>query len=196
MEFLKELFDGKALNYDELSAKVAEKKFKIVDVSAGQYVDKSKHDRLSGEVETAKTKMAELQKKYDDQVKALDGDDGLKKQIDTLKADLETAQKTGQAASEKLTQRERLDVALSKVGGDKKLARLLMMDAAEKITEKVDFEAAIEEVIKADPTYKIEEAPAGGGTLIKTPGNNDNKTPPKGGKDDDVLREAMGLPTA
>ena len=203
MEFLKELFDGKALTYDELSAKVTEKKFKVVDVAAGQYVDKSKYDRLSGEHETAKTSAADFKKKYEEQVKALDGDDGLKKQIETLKGDLEKAQTGEKAASEKLTARERLDVAMGKVGGDKKLARLLVLDASEKLSDKVDFDAAIDAVIKADPeTYKIDDAGAGGagsgsgagGAKIKTPGNNGNKTPPAGKDDDATLRESMGLP--
>lgn len=46
MEFLKDLFGAEALTYDQLAAKVAEKKMKLADISTGAYVGKEKFESL------------------------------------------------------------------------------------------------------------------------------------------------------
>lgn len=44
MDFLKELFGTEALTYEQLAAKVAEKKWNVVDISGGAYVSRAKFD--------------------------------------------------------------------------------------------------------------------------------------------------------
>ena len=44
MEFLKELFGNESLTYEQLAAKVAEKKMKLADLSTGAYVGKDKYE--------------------------------------------------------------------------------------------------------------------------------------------------------
>ena len=65
MEFLKELFGTEALTYDQLAARVSEKKLKLADLSGGAYVGKEKFETLMTEknglkemLETANQKLA------------------------------------------------------------------------------------------------------------------------------------------
>lgn len=50
MEFLKEIFDGKSLSFEDLQRAVQEKGLKLADLSKGQYVDKQKFDNKLEEV--------------------------------------------------------------------------------------------------------------------------------------------------
>lgn len=79
MEFLKELFNGEALTYDQLATKVTEKKLNIVDISGGQYVGRGKFD--------------DQVKARDDQIKDLQGQIA-QRDTDTevLRRQLESAQ--------------------------------------------------------------------------------------------------------
>lgn len=78
MEFLKELFNGEALTYDQLAAKATEKKLNIVDISGGQYVGRGK---------------------FDDQIKARDDQiQGLKEQLTQRDADAADLKKQLEAA--------------------------------------------------------------------------------------------------
>lgn len=48
---LKEIFNGKALNYEDFEKAVNEKKLKLADLSGGEYVSKAKFDAQTAQVE-------------------------------------------------------------------------------------------------------------------------------------------------
>lgn len=84
MEFLKALFEGGPLTWEEFSAKVAEKGFKVADLSKGNYVAKKKYE---DDLATKETAIEEL----NTQLKGRDGDiANLKKQLEDGSKDNET----------------------------------------------------------------------------------------------------------
>ena len=73
MEFLKEIFGGEALTYDQLAAKVSEKKMNLADISGGAYVGKEKFDALAIQKNDLETRLNEANGKlqgYDPEWKA------------------------------------------------------------------------------------------------------------------------------
>jgi hypothetical protein len=196
MDFLKDLFGAEKLSFEEFSAKVNEKKFDIADLATGNYVDKKKHDRIAGERDMLKTKTAELEAKLKEAMEKGVGDDALKKQIEQLQNDLKAKTTELEGVSLKLTKRDRQDYALKKMGGDIRLAKLLAMEASELVTEDVDFETAVEKIIKDNAdvyTVKKDEEETDSAT-VKTIGSSSNKTPKDQKKHEADFRAALGLP--
>jgi hypothetical protein len=111
MEFLKELFGNEALTFDQLSAKVTEKKMKLADLSTGAYVGKDKYDtlltdrdglktrleeangKLSGYDPEWKEKAAQAQLDADNKIKAMQRSQVLKEQSASIKFSSESARK-------------------------------------------------------------------------------------------------------
>lgn len=65
MEFLKELFNGGALTYDQLAAAAKSKGYSVVNAADGAYVPKSDLDNLSGQVTTLTGQLGEANKKLE-----------------------------------------------------------------------------------------------------------------------------------
>lgn len=102
MDFLKELFGEEALTFDQLSAKVTERGFKIADLSTGNYVAKKKY---TDDIASRDTQISDLQ----GQISTRDTDlKALKKQIEEADSETKIADLTTQ---------------LSKLQGDYKAAK-------------------------------------------------------------------------
>lgn len=87
MEFLKDIFGDQALTYGELeTALKGNKEIKLANLASGQYVDKAKLEKAEGDIQTMqktirdlqaldaeglKVQLSTLQKKYDDDLGAL-----------------------------------------------------------------------------------------------------------------------------
>ena len=111
MEFLKEIFGTEALTYDQLAAKVSEKKMKLADLSGGAYVGKEKYDTLTAERDSLKTRLddangklegydpewknkaAQAQTEAENKIKALQRLQALKEQSSSLKFSSESAKR-------------------------------------------------------------------------------------------------------
>lgn len=111
MEFLKEIFGGGALTYEQLAAKVAEKKMKLADLSTGGYVGKEKFEALNTEKSGLETRLNEANKKLegydpewktkaeqakaaaDEQVQAVQRSFAMKEQAANLKFSSESAKR-------------------------------------------------------------------------------------------------------
>ena len=111
MEFLKEIFGDGALTYDQLVAKVAEKKMKLADLSTGGYVGKEKFEALNTEKSGLETRLNEANKKLegydpewktkaeqakaaaDEQVQAVQRSFAMKEQAANLKFSSESAKR-------------------------------------------------------------------------------------------------------
>lgn len=65
MEFLKELFNGGALTYDQLASAVKGKGYSVVNAAGGAYVPKSDIDGLNGQITTLQTQLGEANKKLE-----------------------------------------------------------------------------------------------------------------------------------
>lgn len=65
MEFLKELFNGGSLTYDQLAEAARGKGFRVVDASSGDYVPKADADSLGGQIATLTAQLAEADKKLE-----------------------------------------------------------------------------------------------------------------------------------
>lgn len=65
MEFLKDLFGGGPLTYDQLAAAAKEKGYQVVNAAAGAYVSKADADNLQGQVTTLTGQLADANKKLE-----------------------------------------------------------------------------------------------------------------------------------
>lgn len=63
MDFLKDLFGGQAMTYDQLSAAAKEKGFEVVNAAGGAYVPKADADNLRGQITTLTGQLGEANKK-------------------------------------------------------------------------------------------------------------------------------------
>lgn len=124
MEFLKELFNGEALTYDQLAAKVSEKKLNIVDISGGQYVGRGKFDDqikarddqikdLQGQLAQRDTDTAELKK----QLEAAQGDAGKLAEVQKSLGELQTKYDTETKAWEKKVNDQAYEFAVKEKAG-------------------------------------------------------------------------------
>lgn len=86
MEFLKDLFSGGSLTFDQLSQAAKDKGYQVVNAAGGAYVPKSDLDNLYGQVTTLTTQLGEANKK-------LEGyDPTWKEQAETARKELEKQQ--------------------------------------------------------------------------------------------------------
>lgn len=65
MEFLKDLFGGQALTYEQLQTAVQGKGFAVVNAAGGAYVPKADADNLRGQVTTLTTQLGDANKKLE-----------------------------------------------------------------------------------------------------------------------------------
>lgn len=65
MDFLKELFNGGALTYDQLATAAKVKGFDIVNAAGGAYVPKADVDGLNGQISTLTGQLGEANKKLE-----------------------------------------------------------------------------------------------------------------------------------
>lgn len=65
MDFLKELFNGGALTYDQLATAAKGKGFDIVNAAGGAYVPKADVDGLNGQISTLTGQLGEANKKLE-----------------------------------------------------------------------------------------------------------------------------------
>ena len=148
-----DIFGDEAPTREQFEEKVAG--MKLVDLTGGEYVGK-------GKLDAAIKARREAEAAADEARKALEGDDGLKKEVERLTAELaakdkavEEATRTAQEAVGKATRAERERMVRDKIA-DPKLARLALLDAEEMVSDEVDFDAALAKVIASDPDYSAE----------------------------------------
>lgn len=65
MEFLKELFGGGSLSYEQLTAAAKEKGFSVVNAAGGAYVSKADADNLQAQVATLTGQLSDANKKLE-----------------------------------------------------------------------------------------------------------------------------------
>ncbi len=65
MEFLKELFNGGPLTYDQLAQAAKDKGIQAVDAAGGTYVPKADLDNAQGQLATLTAQLGEANKKLE-----------------------------------------------------------------------------------------------------------------------------------
>lgn len=142
MDFLKELFGDDGIKYDDFVAKVNEKGYKLVDISKGDYVGKKKYD---DEINSANSKLTDLQKKYDDlndSIKAQDG--GMQKKYDDLLNNYNTMKQLKETADKEVADFKRKDIVRNAGITNDRLVNLAMFE----LQDSKDFEKDIQEWAK------------------------------------------------
>lgn len=132
MDELRELFGDGMLTADEFFAKLAEKGYKLADLSKGAYVDKSKFDRLQRDFDKFKADETEKYAGYDDLVR----------ERDQLKAEREEAALASQVAAANVSEPFR---------------KFVLSEVMARVTEKVTFDKALEAYIAENPQYVARE---------------------------------------
>lgn len=161
VEFLKTLFNDKALTFDEFAKAVGESKdIKLANLADGKYVDKQKLDDKVVELNTANQTIADLQTA----VKKFDGVDveGLNEQISTLR------EKYDKDTSE-LKLNSALDLALvSAKAKNPKLAKAALDMSSIKLDgdKLLGFDEQIAKIKESDG-YLFEE-PSGTGSYVNS----------------------------
>lgn len=141
---LKAIFgEAESMTQAELEAALDGKK--LIDLNDGEYVKKEK---LTAEVKKREGAETELQTLK----AAATGDENAVAQIKTLTEQLEAANAKAEAAGTKLTRAERLAMVQAKVKNPK-LAKVALLEAEEKVTDDIDFDTALEALLKSDPEY-------------------------------------------
>lgn len=186
MEFLKELFGDEALNFEQFTAKAAEKKMRLADLSGGEYVGKGKFDALSEEKGVLKEQLAAANKQIEE-FRGLDVE-GVQRKADEWKAKFEQAEKDAQARIDKLQFDHALEAALSgaKARNTKAVAALLDMDSLKLADGKLEGLDKQLEAIRADNGYLFEDETQK--PQFSAPFHQ------AGGSDLDAVRAVMGLP--
>lgn len=70
MEFLRDLFGGGTLTYDQLTAAAREKGYQVVNAAGGAYVPKADADNLQSQVATLTGQLADANKNWKDMIRA------------------------------------------------------------------------------------------------------------------------------
>lgn len=144
MKSWKEIFgEAESMTLAELEAAISDAK--LVDLNDGEYVKKEK---LTAEI----TKRQGIEAELTTLKESATGDDNLKQQISTLTAELEAAKADATDKGAKLTRAERLAMVQAKVKNPK-LAKVALLEAEERISDDMDFEGALDALLKADPEY-------------------------------------------
>ena len=133
MDELKELFGDGSLTYEDFTAKVAEKGYKLADLSKGGYVSKEKASR----------EQARLQAEYDAYKAANDASqyadyDAIKTERDKLLAEKKESE---------------MNAILADAGVDEKFRRFVASEVSARVTDKKDFKKCLEEYITENPQF-------------------------------------------
>ena len=149
-EELKELFGENSLSYDDFSKAIEEKGMKLVNLSAGGYIAKSKYDD-----DVKKAKSLDRKKKYEDLEKSIDGDDGINaklKNITTERDDYKTKY-------EELNSKYSILDATSKVvkaGIKPEFAKFVATEVLGEVNETLDFNTAWKAYKAKNPQFNTE----------------------------------------
>ena len=173
MDFLKDLFEDKPLTLDDFQKRVEEKGLKLADLSSGKYVDQEK---FKAEVGKVKNEYSTLKQKYESLAGAVDGDDGLKKQIESLQSE-KTEFETKYSEAERKLNHMQNSQKVVKSGVSAEMADFVTYEVAKQANESVDFDTALKKFIDKNPQYVAEQkrvrtAPRLGGG--ESTGNNAN----------------------
>lgn len=138
MEELKSLFGEGSLSYEEFSQKLSEANVKLANLKSGNYVDKSKYDKLEKSQTEWQTKFSALEE-------STKGFNELQTQYDTLKADYD-ALKEKQDTAEKMS-------LITGANVNPKFAKFVASEVQALTNESKDFKTALEEYLKDNKEF-------------------------------------------
>lgn len=138
MEELKELFGGEALNYEQFAEKVASADMKLANLKSGNYVEKSKLERIEKNADEYKTKYDELFAEVGD--------------YDKIKADYEDINaKYGVLLAEK-EQAEKMAL-ISEANVLPKFRKFVYSEVQANTNDKTDFSTALTNYLKDNAQF-------------------------------------------
>jgi len=149
-EELKELFGENTLSYDDFTKAVEGKGMKIVNLSAGGYVAKSKYDD-----DLKKAKATDYKKKYEDLQASIEGDDGINAKMQNLTNERDDYK----SKYETLNKDYSILSATSKVttaGIKPEFAKFVANEVLEMTSDTIDFDTALKSYKAKNPQYNTE----------------------------------------
>ena len=138
MEELKSLFGEGSLSYEEFSQKLSEANVKLVNLKSGNYVDKSKYEKLEKSQTEWQTKFSALEE-------STKGFSELQTQYDTLKSDYD-ALKEKQDTAEKMS-------LITGANVNPKFAKFVASEVQALTNESKDFKTALGEYLKDNKEF-------------------------------------------
>lgn len=138
MEELKSLFGEGSLSYEEFSQKLSEANVKLANLKSGNYVDKSKYDKLEKSQTEWQTKFSALEE-------STKGFNELQTNYDTLKADYDVL-KEKQDTAEKMS-------LITGANVNPKFAKFVASEVQALTNESKDFKTALEEYLKDNKEF-------------------------------------------
>ena len=150
-ETLKKIFADKTLNYEDFVNAMAAEKVKLADLSKGDYVDKSKYEKLAKKVEEAETKYTEL-------AANAQGDESLKKQIEDLTKQLQGVESEKTSSLAKVRELSRREM-IRNAGIDGEFIDLANYKFRD-IEDEDDFKEKVSAYAKENAELWVKGAPA------------------------------------
>lgn len=158
MEYLKPLFDGKALTFEEFVQKVtaSDSTIKLANLRDGGYVDKEKFAKLETEFKEKATAYDNLVKETGDKDKSYAD---LQQKLEKLNGDFDTMKKEKEKS-------ERVGV-MSKKGVKEEFNDFVYYNVSNMVNESTTFDSALEAYAKKNPQYFESKGSGGAGSIVK-----------------------------
>ena len=138
MEELKELFGNDSLNYEQFAEKVASADLKLANLKSGNYVEKSKLERIEKNADEYKTKYDELFAKVGD--------------YDKIKADFEEMNTKYGELQAKQEMADKMAL-VTKANVQPKFAKFVYSEVNALTDDKKDFQTALSEYLKNNAQF-------------------------------------------
>ena len=140
MEELQALFGEDSLNYEEFSKKLGEAQdsIKLANLKTGNYIDKSKYEKMEKSISEYKTK-------YDALMESTKGYEDLQNNYNKLKEDFDALQN-------KANENEKMSL-ISKANVNQKFAKFVFSEVSAMENESKDFQTALSEYLKDNKEF-------------------------------------------
>lgn len=140
MEELKELFGDGSLSYEQFAEKVASADLKLANLKSGNYVEKSKLERIEKNANEYKTKYDELFAKVGD--------------YDKIKADFEEMNTKYGELQAKQDLADKMEL-VSKANVQPQFAKFVYSEVSGLTNEETDFQTALDKYLQDNKQYLI-----------------------------------------
>ena len=155
MDELQELFGKNALSYDDFNKAVEEKGMKLVNLSAGGYIAKTKYDE-----DVKKAKALDYKQKYEDLQNSIEGDDGVNAKLRNITAERDDYKSKYEIMNQDYSLLKATNKATNS-GIKPEFAKFVASEVLKETSDTVDFDTALKAYKAKNPQYNSES------TIIK-----------------------------
>lgn len=149
-EELKELFGDKALSYDDFTKAIEGKGIKLVNLSAGGYVAKSKYDD-----DVKKAKGLDYKKKFEDLQASIEGDDGVNAKLKNLTTERDEYKSKYEALNKDYSILNATN-KVANAGIKAEFAKFVANEVLGMTSDTLDFDTALKSYKTKNPQFNVE----------------------------------------